>query len=127
MFKNIALISMTLFSITTASFAADKTFICNNVGGTEEWTIYIDLGKKAAGFFDNDTTVWIPLKDIVSLESMPPQTLYTFEGKDTGTSGKERISISFNKTRLSGSVTFHVGRSNEKTLEAKDGCQASSL
>lgn len=107
-------------SISTNNNA--ETYNCSNVGGTAEWTISVDLKKKLAGFFNNDTTVVIPLKYVRSLETRPPQMVYTFEGNDTESRG-EKMQIRFNETKLKASVTFSLGRRDEKTLEAKDGCQ----
>ncbi len=106
----------------TANAAPATKFSCSNVGGTDEWTIYIDLDKKLAGFFDNDSTAVVPFKSMRSLESIPPQMIYTFEGQDSGSAG-EKIRISFNKTRKSASVTLSIGLSTERTLTSQDGCE----
>lgn len=101
-----------------------QKFSCSNVGGTEEWTIYIDLKKELAGFFDNDTTVVIDLKEAKTLKSRPPQTLYIFEGKDTSGAPGEKLRITFNQTALEGKVTFINKKGRERTLKALDGCVA---
>lgn len=101
-----------------------QKFSCSNVGGTEEWTIYVDLKKKLAEFFDNDTTTVVDLKEVKTLKSRPPQELYIFEGEDAGGGDGERLRITFNRTALKGSVTFINSRSKERTLKALDGCVA---
>ena len=53
----ITLLLMTSMQAT----AANQRFSCSNVGDVEEWTIYVDLQKGLAGFFDNDSTVVVPL------------------------------------------------------------------
>jgi hypothetical protein len=112
---------LAFFGVTASAAPATK-FSCSNVGGTEEWTIYVDLDKKLAGFFDNDSTAVVPFKSMRMLESLPPQMLYTFEGQDAGSAGK-KIRISFNKTRKSASVTLSLGLSTERTLTSQDGCE----
>ena len=114
-------LSLALFGLTANAATATK-FSCSNVGGTEEWTIYVDLDKNLAGFFDNDSTVVVPLKSMKRLESIPPQMLYTFEGQDTGSAG-EKIRISFNETRKSAAVTLSLGLRTERRLTSEDGCK----
>lgn len=109
--------------VSVASFGAPTKFSCRNVGDVEEWTIYVDLEKKQAGFFDNDSTVKIALKEIKFLETKPPQTLYVFEGKDTNGGEDSKIQITFNRTKSSASVTLDLGTPSEKTLDALDGCE----
>jgi len=102
--------------------AEENKFSCGNVGGTEEWTIYVDLNNKLAGFFDNDTTVVVEFKEVKLLKSRPPQRIYLFEGRDTSGGPGEKLRISFNKTSLKGSVTFINKQGRERTLKALDGC-----
>ena len=98
-------------------------YICSNVSGVEEWTIYIDFNKKLAGFFDNDNTAVVPLKDMKLLESVPPQRLYIFEGKDSGGGSDEVLRISFNETKMTGSVTTDAGGRKPNRMEAEGGCK----
>jgi len=115
-----------LFLILVLAFAATgygrpaSKFRCDNVGGTEEWTIYVDLIKKLAGFFDNDDMVIVPLKSAELLKSRPPQLVYTFQGKDRR--GRGDVRITFNRTARAGWVTLGIGTRNEKILRALDGC-----
>jgi hypothetical protein len=121
--------SLFVFLIMTSAVtvhAGNTKFSCSNVSGTAEWTIYVDLDKKLAGFFDNDTTVTVPLVNVLSLESNPPQTEYTFEGPDEYVGGKARIRIVFNETRLTGYVTLIDKRGKSKTARAEDGCEVDS-
>jgi len=94
------------------------------VGGTDEWTLYVDLNKKLAGFFDNDSTVVVPMTDFKSLESNPPQNLYIFEGKDTGGGDDEKLAIYFNATKMTGTLILALGTDDERSLEAENGCVA---
>lgn len=112
-------------NVKTANDSAEpKKFYCNGVGGTDEWTIYVDLDKKLAGFFDNDSTVVVPLTEYKSLESMPPQDMYIFEGQDTGGGDDEKLRIYFNKTKMEGSLILGLGSESEKILEAENKCVA---
>ena len=104
--------------------AAERKFSCSGVGGTDEWTIYVDLDKKLAGFFDNDNTVIVPMTEFKSLESNPPQSLYIFEGKDIGGGDDEKLRIYFNKTKMSGSILLGLGSDDETHLDAEHGCEA---
>jgi hypothetical protein len=120
--KKLVIAALTLTG--TALTAAPTQYSCSNVGGTEEWTIYVDLKKKEAGFFDNDNTATVPYKKVLFTETLPPQTIWTFEGKDTGGGTGERLRITFNQTRLTGTVTFNPGTRKERTLKSLDGCKA---
>lgn len=102
-----------------------QKFSCSNVGGTEEWTIYVDLKKELAGFFDNDTTSVVELKEAKTLRSRPrPTKLYIFEGDDATGGPDEKLRITFNQTALEGKVTFINKNGRERTLKALDGCVA---
>lgn len=101
-----------------------KKFFCSGVGGTDEWTIYVDLNKKLAGFFDNDSTVVVPMTDFKLLESNPPQELYIFNGADTGGGDNENLAIYFNATTLTGTLILAVGTDDEHSLTAENGCVA---
>lgn len=116
--------SITLYSHNPSSRATPNKFVCSSVGGVDEWTIYIDLNKKIAGFFDNDNTSVVPLKQMLVLESFPPQYTYTFEGKDSGGGSEEVLRVYFNKTMLEGSVTFDALGRNPSTKDAEGGCVA---
>ncbi|MDZ4663195.1 MAG: hypothetical protein SGJ18_16410 [Pseudomonadota bacterium] len=107
--------------------ARNSKFSCGNVGGTDEWTVYVDLDKKLAGFFDNDSTVTIPLVSVRSLESNPPQLEYTFAGLDTSGEVSEKMQITFNSTMMSASVTFNLGTRKVTTEESLDGCVVDNL
>lgn len=100
-------------------------FSCSNVGDHEEWTIYIDLKKKLAGFFDNDTTAVVKFKETMILESNPSQTVHLFEGKDRVGDPNDQIKITFNETEKSAHVTLNLD-GEIKTLESIDGCKADS-
>ena len=94
--KFLGAILVVLFGTNSFAAGAATKFMCSNVGGTAEWTIYVDLNKKVAGFFDNDTTVVVPMTDLVSFDTLPPQWEYTFEGKDANGGKNARIKIIFN-------------------------------
>lgn len=121
-----SLLAFLFVAISAAAQGAETKFYCDNVGGTEEWTIYVDLDKKIAGFFDNDTTVTVPLVKVVSLESHPPQTEYTFEGEDSYLGKGNKLRVVFNKTRLTGYVVFIDKKGKKEVMEAQGGCVADS-
>lgn len=121
--KLITTIALATASLSSNAFAEDMKFICERVAGVDEWTIYVDLEKQIAGFFDNDNTTVVPIQGAHVLESNPPQTVYTFEGKDTG-SGSDSLVITFNQSKLRASVTFDAGTADAKTRKAKDKCRA---
>ncbi len=112
--KNL-MIALILMTAAHAN-AANQRFSCSNVGDVEEWTIYVDLEKGLAGFFDNDSTVVVPLTRSGLAESIPPQWMYVF--------GDSQIEIHFNKTKLKASVTmFDAGTQKEERYESLDGCR----
>ncbi len=124
--KNLEIIGLLFVLTGITAHAKDTKFSCANVGGTEEWTIRVDLTKKKAGFYDNDSKVIVPLKTQKLGETEPPQWMYYFEGVDKNSTRKNDVlGIDFNETRLTASVTLHVGEKDEKTLEAQDGCVVS--
>lgn len=116
-----SLIALLVLGLSVSAQAADTKFSCSNVGGTQEWTIYVDLSKKLAGFFDNDTTVTVPLVRAVVLESIPTQMEYTFEGKDEYL-GEGKIRIVFNKTKMTAYVVFIDKKGKSESKESEDGC-----
>lgn len=124
MSKTIAFTTLALSLASTLALAAPKNYSCGNVGGTEEWNVSIDLAKKQASFFDNDSVTTVPLKKTMVLESYPPQYVYIFEGEDTGGAEGSKLVIRFNETRLTASVTLDAGTPDAETFEALDGCKA---
>jgi hypothetical protein len=125
MMKSFAL-ALFAFAFAASAQAASKKFACANVNGVDEWTIYIDLNKRIAGFFDNDSTFTIPLTNVRTLESLPPQTLYTFEGKDSNGNWGGKIRISFNITRRTAFIVTDVGTDKEESMQSKDGCEVNN-
>lgn len=110
-----------VMSLGISAQAADTKYSCSNVGGTQEWTVYVDLGKKLAGFFDNDTTVVVPFTKFRLLESVPPQMEYSFEGKDEYL-GEGKLRIVFNKTAMTAYVVFIDKNGKSDSKDAEDGC-----
>ena len=107
-----------VFAINSQAEAAATKFSCGNVGNEEEWTIYVDLSKKLAGFFDNDTTETLPLSKMRLIETYPSQTVYEFQEKNSETV------IYFNKTKLTASVSFRESATDKLTsYEAINGCK----
>lgn len=116
-------LTLALFTTSTTASAAGKGFYtCYEVGGTDEWTVHVDLQKKEAGFFDNNVWSVIPLVSHMVLESNPPQDEYTFFGTDIGNAGKP-MKIIFNKTRMKASVILDIGTLDEAVYEAEGGCE----
>jgi hypothetical protein len=120
--KNLIILLVTLFSGTAFGNVVSK-YSCSNVGGTAEWTIYVDLEKKLAGFFDNDSTVTVPLVDIYLLKTNPPQWEYIFQGKDDNGGKNAKLRISFNQTRMEAYASF-ITKKGTDTKKAEDGCVA---
>jgi hypothetical protein len=119
-----ALLSPILASNASAGQIQATKFSCGNVGAIEEWTIFVDLDKQLAGFFDNDTLVKVPLISTTTIESDPPEELFTFEGSDTSAGpGSHVLRIEFNKTQLEGTATLNLGENDQKVLTGLDGCQ----
>lgn len=110
-------------SLSTQAFAKSETqFYCANVGGTEEWTISVDLKAKQAGFFDNDTTTVVDL--VAEARGKNGAKLYIFEGEDTGSAEGDRLKIVFNKTELQASVHFIPKKGRTTVKRSYDGCVA---
>lgn len=122
MFKKMLLVMVIGFVASNAR-AEDRKFYCDNVGGTEEWVIYVDLDRGLAGFFDNDSTAVVPLKQTLILESNPPQIVHSFEGEDRLGGEGDQLTISFNETRRTASVTLNLN-GKQKTLKSLSGCVA---
>ncbi|MGE0173220.1 MAG: hypothetical protein AB7T49_10555 [Oligoflexales bacterium] len=117
------IMATTLLSQGAAAKESAQNFICENVGGVEEWTIYVDLDKETAAFFDNDTMVEVPLTEVTLIDSPTRQETFTFEGADTGVGPGHLLQIRFNKTSLQGSVVFSLGENDEEVLSALNGCR----
>lgn len=125
MSKSLVLAAALFTTFASNAHANINTFSCPNVNGEEEYTIYVDLNQKLAGFFDNDNTTVIPYVHTDFFETYPLQTRYLFEGKDTGGAARTKMLISFTEMggRFNASVTLNVGRRDEVTWEAKNGCR----
>ncbi len=104
-----------------SALAANGTYRCTHVGGVEEYTIEVNLNSHKAAFFDNDSWSVIGLKSTSQLETLPPQLLYVFQGRDAYDGV---IKIEFNASRMSASVTEGVGSSRESRMAAEGGCTA---
>jgi hypothetical protein len=100
-----------------------QKFSCSGVGGSdnEEHRLSFDLEKRKAEYFDNDSSVILPETDRVLLEARPPQIQYTFSGPDRG--GRDTLSIRFNSTLLTASLTITKPSGRSQTLEAENGCR----
>lgn len=105
---------------TQSAFAANDAYKCFNVGGVDEWTLEFNMTSKKAAFFDNDSWSIVPLTRSMVLESIPPQSMYVFSGKDAYGSPVE---IWFNVTRLKATVVENPNTSNSKRYQS-EGCQA---
>lgn len=81
--------------MATTGFAADF-YECSGFDDVEEYRVGVDFKKNQASFFDNDTTSVLPFTDLKFIETLPPKTLYIFEGEDKGTAG--RLEVTFNAT-----------------------------
>lgn len=77
-------------------------YTCDGVGDVEEYSVSIDLPNGKASFFDNDSYSYLKFKNVLSLESNPPQRLLIFEGPEASYDGT--LTIEFNQTRMKVSV-----------------------
>lgn len=118
--KIITLALSLTFMVNGAFGATPQKYSCDSVDGIDEWTIYVDLEKNLAGFFDNDTTTKAQLTDTRYLESMPPQWEYVFESRESDRNG--RIRIVFNQTKLSAYVIENPGEKDARTYRSQSGC-----
>ena len=92
-----ALFALSLASVSVFAAPSPKHFACDGVGGVDEYRVAISLVENKASFFDNDSTSYMKLKSTVVLESLPPQTQMTFEGKEKSFAGT--LKLIFNLTR----------------------------
>ena len=119
-----ALFGLTLSQVSMAG--KDRYFSCSNVGGVDEHTIYVDLVKNKAGFFDNDSTAVVPMVGKIEIDIALNQVIYIFEGVDTSSDGSERLRINFNRATLSGSVTLGIKKpgGEGRVLVSEEKCKA---
>lgn len=121
--KNAILTTLVAIATNASAMTSHPTkFSCSGLGGVDEYTVYVDLNKKLAGFFDNDNTTVIPQKDLLILESNPPQYVYTFLGQDTGSAQGDKLKIVFNETRRNAYVVFLPQNGKSKTLKTEQEC-----
>ena len=106
-------------SVESANVGSDF-YRCEGFAGVDEYRSGIDLKAKTADFFDNDSTSDMKLVSIVSLESIPPQTQITFEGKDLGSNGTLRLV--FNQTKLKASIST-IDKKGKSTLIGSAPCK----
>lgn len=98
--KGILLFLLNVFFATSA-FASADFYECSGFAGVDEYRSGIDLKTNKADFFDNDATSILSLKSVKTLESLPPQTLMIFEGKDAGYAGTLRLFFNLTKSKAS--------------------------
>jgi hypothetical protein len=125
----IAMINLVACGADTNSKTASQPrpvhkFVCGNVGGVEEHRIMVDLERKLASFFDNDTTVVVPFVRKATGVNFDVATIYVFEGEDTAGAPGDQMRIEFDSALMTGRVTLNLGDSEEETLSAHDGCVA---
>ncbi len=97
-----ALVSL-LFS-TTLLAGKQTVYTCTLDDDFDDWVLTIvfpegPVGDSFVEFFDNDTTDTLRFKDYRSLETFPPQQVFTFVSY-VGRSLVVRNKVSFNKTKL---------------------------
>ncbi len=104
------------------SFAANSNFYeCGGLAGVDEYRVGIDLNRKIAGFFDNDSTSMMKLVKVESLETYPPQTQMIFQGKEASYDGY--LKLYFNLTAKS--VTLYSIAKGKSTLVGRAKCALS--
>lgn len=112
-------------TLSSNSYASDvhetrgSFYECSNIADVEEYRVGIDLKKDLAGFFDNDSTSMMKQVSIISLESNPPQTLITYEGKDASYDGLLRLD--FNLTRKT--IVLYSVKNNELEMIGQADCK----
>lgn len=92
-----------------------KEFGCFNVGGTEEWTVDIDLQTGKAAFFDNDSWSYMKLTDR-KMDSSTGHYIYFFEGKDASGGPLTRLKMSFDINSKKINLFANNGRGKVKLL-----------
>ena len=107
--------------ISTSAFAADF-YECGGFAGNDEYVVGINLEKNTAGIFDNDSTSYMKLVDVVSLESMPPQLEMTFEGNEVSYDGS--LKLIFNVTKLK-AYLYSIDRAGKQSTIGEAPCQLS--
>lgn len=108
-----------LTSATTFAAASKNFYECGGLAGVDEYRVGINLTSNKAGFFDNDSTSFMKLTETRSLETLPPQTLMTFEGPDA--SGGETLNLYFNLTKKNVAL-YWVDKKGNKTEIGKASC-----
>jgi len=107
--------------VSTSAFAGGRYFKCEGFGNVDEYRSSIDLKKKSADFFDNDTTSDLKLTKVGMLESLPPQWQYTFEGKDESSEGSI-LRLIFNRTKLTASI-YSISEDGKSTKIGSTDCK----
>ncbi len=110
---------LSMSALASTSQAADD-FVCSNIADVEEYRVGINLSQKTAWFFDNDDTSEMHLTNVQILESHPPQTMMTFEGKDAGRAGT--LKLYFNLTHQTVSL-YSVNSSGQPNLVGNTTCR----
>lgn len=110
--KTLMILSLALLASTSAR-AADF-YECEGFAGVEKYRTRISLSKKKAGFFDNDATSYMSLKDMKILESHSSQLQYTFECPEASYDGTLRLI--FNETRLHATLITIDGNGKTEVL-----------
>lgn len=93
-----------LFMITLTSLNAFSAsfYSCEGFAGVDEYRVGINLKTSKAGFFDNDSTSYMTLKDVRVIETSPSQVEMTFVGKEISFAGG--LKLIFNQTKKTASL-----------------------
>jgi hypothetical protein len=91
----ILLVVMALFT-----FKAQASFFECTLPQAEEYRVGIDIEKKMAGFFDNDTTSIMKLSSSRPSKKDPEIRVLVFTGKDLGGSGDLKLEFNFSTKRI---------------------------
>ncbi len=79
--KKIMMVALvTLMSFSAFSAAPEHFYECGGIDDVEENRVGVNLKSEKAGYFDNDSTSYMKLADIVSLQTDPAQEQYIFKG-----------------------------------------------
>jgi hypothetical protein len=114
--------AIVFFSVTSAAVVAaprESIYECEGLAGVDEYRIAIDLNRGEASFFDNDSIFQMILTQKRNLETLPPQTLIIFEGKEAGYYGALRLY--FNLTRRNVNL-YSIDKKGKQTEVGQANC-----
>ena len=104
------LILATLLTLTALSASADRSFYECTLPQADEYRVGIDLNRKIAGFFDNDTTTMMNYIQSRKSKKNPNHKVLIYRGQDSNYSDQLLLEFNISTKHMKLSTISKKGR-----------------